>query len=67
MNPGKKVDNDAVGQILVYVNRELLRVANGQYVQRGNSMISSGSLSSPIWLIGEAPGPDEITKGEQRE
>jgi DNA polymerase len=26
-------------------------------------MISSGSLSSPIWLIGEAPGPDEIRKG----
>jgi uracil-DNA glycosylase len=27
-------------------------------------MISSGHLSSPIWIIGEAPGPDEIAKGE---
>jgi len=27
-------------------------------------MISSGSPSSPIWLIGEAPGPDEVAKGE---
>ena len=27
-------------------------------------MISSGLPSSPIWLIGEAPGPDEIAKGE---
>lgn len=27
-------------------------------------MISSGNPSSPIWIIGEAPGPDEITRGE---
>lgn len=25
-------------------------------------MISSGSPSSPIWIIGEAPGPEEITR-----
>ncbi len=27
-------------------------------------MISSGSLSSPIWIIGEAPGPDEQRQGQ---
>jgi len=25
-------------------------------------MISSGSPSSPVWIIGEAPGPEEITR-----